>query len=159
LLYKGFLTQEECEHIIKLGDPHVQRSKVGTKAVVSDYRTSFGTFFVKEGKEDPILQSIAERIELWTQLPKENGEAFYFLRYENGQEYKAHVDYFNEQSKSALKNGGNRIATVVMYLSDVEEGGETVFPKAEGGKISVKPRQGGKITAYFIHSPLKYTNS
>lgn len=48
------------------------------------------------------------------------------LRYENGQQYEPHWDYFFDTSN--IKNGGNRWATVLMYLTDVEEGGETGAP-------------------------------
>lgn len=50
------------------------------------------------------------------------------LRYENGQKYDPHFDFFQDPVNMA--QGGHRIATVLMYLSNVEEGGETVFPNS-----------------------------
>ena len=51
------------------------------------------------------------------------------LRYEHGQKYDPHYDYFSD--KVNIARGGHRVATVLMYLTDVEKGGETVFPSAE----------------------------
>lgn len=59
----------------------------------------------------------------------ENAESMQVLRYEIGQKYDAHFDYFHD--KNNVKRGGQRFATVLMYLTDVKKGGETVFPNAE----------------------------
>lgn len=59
----------------------------------------------------------------------ENGEDIQVLRYEYGQKYEPHYDYFSD--KVNIVRGGHRLATVLMYLSDVAKGGETVFPNAE----------------------------
>ena len=74
-------------------------------------------------------------------IPIEHGESMQILRYTPGQEYKAHYDYFSSTSQAA-KN--NRISTLIMYLNDVEQGGETFFPKLN---LSVTPKKG--MAVYF----------
>jgi len=64
----------------------------------------------------------------------ENGEDIQVLRYEHGQKYDAHFDYFHD--KVNIVRGGHRMATILMYLSNVTKGGETVFPDAEVSAIN-----------------------
>ncbi|KAG2312002.1 hypothetical protein Bca52824_023559 [Brassica carinata] len=99
---------------------------------------------------DPIVSGIEDKLSTSTFLPKENGEDLQVLRYEHGQKYDAHFDYFHD--KVNIARGGHRMATVLMYLSNVKKGGETVFPDevvpcddlsdcAKKG-IAVKPKKG-----------------
>lgn len=68
---------------------------------------------------------------------KENlADGIQILRYELGQAYIAHHDYFpvrqsNDHLWDPSKGGSNRFATIFLYLSDVEVGGQTVFTKSE----------------------------
>uniref|UniRef100_A0A6N2MBZ3 Uncharacterized protein n=1 Tax=Salix viminalis TaxID=40686 RepID=A0A6N2MBZ3_SALVM len=50
-----------------------------------------------------------------------------------------------------LKSGGQRIATMLMYLSDTVEGGETYFPMAGSGNCSC----GGKVVEGLSVKPFK----
>lgn len=63
-------------------------------------------------------------------IPEEHGEGMQVLHYVNGQKYEAHHDYFHDAVNSQKSNGGQRVATMLMYLTTVEEGGETVFPNS-----------------------------
>lgn len=160
-VYHNFLSKEECEYLINLATPHMRKSTVVDsdtgKSKDSRVRTSSGTFLARG--RDKIIRDIEKRIADFTFLPLENGEGLQILHYEAGQKYEPHFDYFMDEFNT--KNGGQRMATVLMYLSDVEEGGETVFPNAQGnisavpwwnelsecGKtgLSIKPKMGDAL--------------
>lgn len=66
-------------------------------------------------------------------VPAANGEAFNVLRYVNHQHYDSHMDSFDP--KDFGPQPSQRMATVLLYLTDVEEGGETVFKREGQGAV------------------------
>lgn len=48
------------------------------------------------------------------------------LHYQNGQKYEPHFDYFHDAVNTAPDRGGQRVLTMLMYLTTPDEGGETV---------------------------------
>lgn len=136
-IYHNFLSKEECEYLIELAKPHMAKSSVVDsktgQSKDSRVRTSSG-MFLRRGR-DKTIKAIEKRIADYTFIPVEHGEGLQVLHYEVGQKYEPHYDYFLDEFNT--KNGGQRIATLLMYLSDVEEGGETVFPAAKGNFSSV----------------------
>ncbi|KZV15494.1 prolyl 4-hydroxylase subunit alpha-1 [Dorcoceras hygrometricum] len=115
----------------------------------SSVRTSSGMFLTAEERRDPMIQVIEQRISVYSQVPVENGELIQVLRYEKNQLYRPHHDYFSDPFN--LKRGGQRVATMLMYLSDNVEGGETYFPEAGSGECSC----GGKMVPGLCVKPLK----
>lgn len=140
------LSEEECAELIRLSKDNMQRSKIGTVREVNDIRTSSGMFF--EGNEHSILTTIESRVASIMNIPVEHAEGLQVLNYKPGQEYKAHFDYFSAASKTSENN---RISTLVMYLNDVEQGGETYFPELN---FSVSPQKGMAVYfEYFYTEP------
>jgi prolyl 4-hydroxylase len=148
-LLVDFLSMQECDELIGLSQGRLSRSRVvdGDTGVhaMHEARTSEGTHFRRA--ENPLVERIERRIQALTGIPVDHGEGIQVMRYGPGAEYKPHHDYFdpaNPGSAAHLKTGGQRVATLVMYLSDVEEGGATVFPELD---LSIKARKGA--AAYF----------
>lgn len=132
------LSDEECDELIQMSKDKMKRSKIGTTHVENELRTSSGMFM--EESENEIVTRVENRIATIMNIPIEHGECLQILRYTPGQQYKAHYDYFSANSKVT----NNRISTLVMYLNDVEEGGETFFPQLN---FSVTPKKG--MAVYF----------
>ena len=133
------LSYEECDELINLSKDKLQRSKIGATREVNEQRTSNSMFF--EESENELVARVEKRISSIMNIPIEHGEGIQILQYNPGQEYKAHYDFFSSTSKIA---NNNRISTLVMYLNDVEQGGETFFPKLN---FSVSPQKG--MAVYF----------
>ncbi|URM34729.1 2OG-Fe(II) oxygenase [Cytobacillus firmus] len=133
------LSDEECDQLIQQSKDRMQRSKVANSLEVDELRTSSSTFF-EEG-ENELVARIEKRVSQIMNIPVEHGEGLQILNYKIGQEYKAHFDFFSSTSRAA---GNPRISTLVMYLNDVEQGGETYFPKLN---LSVSPQKG--MAVYF----------
>lgn len=143
------LSAAECAELIGLSAVKIKRSTVvdpvtGEHKVIDD-RGSFGTFF--SINENDLIARLDRRIAEVMCWPVENGEGLQILNYKVGGEYKPHFDYFppdDAGSRQHLANGGQRVSTMVIYLNDVEEGGETSFPSLN---LSILPRKGSAV--YF----------
>lgn len=144
------LSEEECDMLIDLSRDRLQPSKVVDSVTgeerLATGRTSKGMYYTI--KENEFITKLEQRFEELTTYPIENGEGIQVLNYLIGEEYKAHFDYF-PTNKVDHARGGQRVGTLLIYLNDVEDGGETVFPKAG---VSIVPKKG---SAVYFH----YTNS
>ncbi|PNH11495.1 Prolyl 4-hydroxylase subunit alpha-1 [Tetrabaena socialis] len=143
-VFHNFLTMAERAHIVRLAAPKLRRSTVvgeGGEGVIDNIRTSYGMFIRRLA--DPIIERIEKRIALWTHLPIQHQEDIQVLRYAQGQTYGAHYDSGDQSNEPGPKW---RLATFLMYLSDVEEGGETAFPMGSVWADPTIPDRVGKVS-------------
>lgn len=147
VLFENVLTGEECDALVAEASPRLQRAGVvdsergGSK--VDERRTS-ELAVVRRGAS-PLVARLDARIAAITGVPLAQGEPLQVMRYGVGAEYQPHYDYFDlgrPGQAVQLRNGGQRIASLVIYLNDVEAGGETTFPRCA---LSVGPRKGSAV--------------
>ena len=142
-----FLSPEECDGLIEGAKPRMARSltvatKTGGEELNAD-RTSNGMFYTRA--ENELIARIERRLAQLTRWPVENGEGLQILHYRPGAEYKPHYDYFDPNepgTPTILKRGGQRVATIIMYLHEPEKGGGTTFPDV---KLEVAPKRGNAV--------------
>nr|XP_027227836.1 prolyl 4-hydroxylase subunit alpha-2-like [Penaeus vannamei] len=112
------------------------------------HRQDWEDSVVRRG-DDTNVDKIFARIEDMTGLTTETAEDLHVLNYGIGGHYDAHVDFFDLQSKSIDKDPhqGDRLATMLFYLNDVEAGGSTVFPTLG---VEVPARKGSALFWFNI---------
>lgn len=155
----NFLSVEECGKLIELGKLKQVPSEIystegtGGKEVLTKVRDSRTTYYsdVENKNTDSInlIDLIYTRVSKTIGIDKSHFEEFQVTNYsDSNQHFQAHYDFFIERKDNKIyteaidqmcSKGGNRIATVVLYLNDVDEGGETYFPWEQ---VIVKPAQG-----------------
>lgn len=147
LLLQNLLDGAECDALVALARDRLQRSPVvnpdtGDENLI-DARTSMGAMF--QVGEHALIQRIEARIAAVTGLPADHGEGLQILNYKPGGEYQPHFDFFNPQRPGEarqLRVGGQRVATMVIYLNSPPAGGATAFPRLG---LEVAPVKGNAV--------------
>ncbi len=143
IVFGGLLSDAECDDLIELAAARLARSETVESLTggsqINDSRTSDGMFFERE--ENLLCSRIEQRIATLLAWPLENGEGLQVLRYRTNAEYKPHYDYFDPLqpgTPAVLERGGQRVASLVMYLNTPPRGGATVFPEAHFSVLPIK---------------------
>jgi prolyl 4-hydroxylase len=140
----NFLTHEECNKIIELSNGKLFPSKIYTQnedLLSNDSRISQQCWLTDD---NPVIKNISERIKQFTNTTGKQ-EQLQVVNYPKGGFFSPHYDACegDEEYCSRMNSSdGPRLLTVLLYLNDNFEGGETVFPKINK---SVKPEKGKAV--------------
>lgn len=122
------LTSEECDGLLEIINRNLRASTITIENEDRAYRTSSTCDLGLLG--DPFIQMIDEKIARTLGINLSYSEAIQGQRYEVGQEFKQHTDYFEPGTQEYLDNAvaqGNRTWTFMIYLNEVPKGGGTHF--------------------------------
>lgn len=165
-ILQNFLTQDQCRAIINHSESKLIDSEVlgGKHKNVRDSQQHWIP------KSDPLAKPLFEKVSKMFNIPFENGEDLQVVRYRPGQFYKEHHDSCcddNENCSDFIKKGGQRVLTVLIYLNNEFEEGNTYFKNldlklkaATGDAIVFYPLAKGtnKCHPYALHSGMPVTS-
>lgn len=138
LAIDNFFTLEECASIKDTVDGAYQVNS-GTFPGALSTRTSTSWFC--NYSEVPTLLAKANHL---LNIPLQTMEEPQIVRYRKGQQFSWHYD---EIPAPQLTNGGQRLATILVYLNDIHSGGGTVFRdlESQGSPLTMQPKRGSAL--------------
>jgi prolyl 4-hydroxylase len=169
--FHDFMTDTECEDFKSFGSDKLTRSthhhkdsvfaatslRTSKQAWIYDYGDQTNAVAEKQAHNVTATKSVSNKIDLATRLQSRStnlGEPFQVANYGVGGVYNHHCDATSDQDHIDLNSKspfylstGTRIATLMVYMSNVDAGGATVFP-ALG--LTVWPVKGDSLFWYSI---------
>jgi prolyl 4-hydroxylase len=143
-ILQKFITPEKCNEIIAYSNGKLFDSQV-IGGLHKNIRNSQQCWIPKT---NPLVISMFERISQIFNIPFENAEDLQVVKYLPGQYYNEHHDSCcdnNEQCISFVKRGGQRKLTVLIYLNNNFEEGQTYFRNMD---LKVKPPTGDALVFF-----------
>ncbi len=138
-LTEQFLSADECHGLNAQIDAGSYPSPLYEKDKYAGVRTSHSCNL---NVYDPLVAEVETRIAKLLGIDRSWGEPLQGQRYQIGQCFKDHVDFFYVDQPywaDYEPHGGQRTWTAMIYLSDEVRGGGTRFPLLD---LEVKPRLG-----------------
>ncbi|KAG8198503.1 hypothetical protein JTE90_017369 [Oedothorax gibbosus] len=151
-LYHGVISDREMDTMKEMARPQLKRAEVAeyTSSLghrVSDTRVT-KIAWLKRG-DHPLIPELYARIESVTGLSSVSAEPFQMANYGLGGHFHLHMDVLPDTETYFGPDMGNRVATWMYYMSDVNGGGATVFPRLN---ITVWPKKGSALFWHNINS-------
>ena len=152
IMYHDLLRDWEIDHIKKFAKPLLNRATVHDPKtgdlVYADYRVSKSAWIFEE--MDVIAATIIAKVGDVAGLNMRYAEALQIANYGMAGQYEPHFDHATKNRPKQFKKwGGNRIATMLMYLNKVERGGKTVFTNTGPGVVAT-PEKGAGVFWYNL---------
>lgn len=159
----AFLPPEMCARLVELVDQDRRPSTIADPNGDHYFRTSETCDL---DPEELAVQDLEARLLALNGIDPAHGEPVQGQRYEAGQEFKAHTDYFEPTGQDFVKYftvAGQRTWTFMVYLNEVEAGGATRFKvidklfRPETGKLLCwnNQRPDGSLNAATLHHGMK----
>jgi len=160
---RNFVSAEECEALIGLIEAERRPSTIANHNGDDAFRTSETCDL---NHEDAAVAVLNDKLAAISGIDPIYGERLQGQRYEVGQQFKAHTDYFEPDHpdyQTYCAVSGQRTWTFMIYLNDVEAGGATRFKvidkiiQPERGKLLAwnNRRPDGSLNAATLHHAMK----
>ena len=129
---ESFADAAECRWLIDRASGRLERATIYTRVTgqsgIDPGRTNQHALF-DFTQIDVVVELIRSRIATAISAPMPCLEISQVLRYSPGEEFLPHCDYLDPQIMAGeIGQRGQRAVTVLIYLNDAFEGGETSFP-------------------------------
>ncbi|XP_075148852.1 prolyl 4-hydroxylase subunit alpha-2-like [Haematobia irritans] len=155
VIYHDVMSDNEIKELQTMAKPNLKRATVYSqseaRSQVVERRTSKFSWF-QDNTSNTTLR-INQRIKDMTGFDIQGSEMIQVMNYGLGGHYDTHYDFFNvSDTAEVVRLQGDRISTVLFYMTDVEQGGATVFPNIQ---TALFPQKGSAVVWYNLNNELK----
>jgi prolyl 4-hydroxylase len=152
VIFYDVMSDAEIKTVQKLAKPRFQRAVVFNKGsnvrVTANYRISKSSWL--KDHEHKHIRDISLRVEDMTGLSVGTAEELQVVNYGVGGHYEPHYDFVRaSENADWIATIGNRVSTVLFYMSDVAQGGATVFTKLN---VGAWPKRGSAVFWHNLHA-------
>lgn len=162
-IMRDFLSADECARLVDQIETEHRPSTLANYNGDTTFRTSSTCDL---STDDPAVAGLAAKLCELSGISPTHAEPLQGQRYEIGQEFKAHTDYFEPSHRdydTYCSVPGQRTWTFMIYLNNVEAGGATRFKvidkiiQPERGKLICwnNRRPDGSLNAATLHHAMK----
>lgn len=137
----GFVSDEEAAALLALAP---EEGSAGARELGA-HRNETGYSMELPVASDPRLGTLRARITALLGVENAVDDTFRFRRYAPGEAHPEHLDCYEI-------GGASLVFTALLHLEGGATGGETTFPSAETGPLSVAPRA-GRLVVWSNHLP------